>query len=337
MLLNVCIFGVSGYTGSKLLYLLDKHKNIKLNGVFGNTNRGKKLGEIFHNLQKTSKIEISDYNDFNFEKIDLIFCCLPHGMLQKEIIQNIKSNIPIIDLSGDYRLESEIEYENFYKSSHNSYEHKKKFNYGLTEVYREKIKESKFISNPGCYPTSILIPLIPLLREKKLGIEDVVIDSKSGISGAGKQPKVENLFSEISENFFSYGIDMHKHYPEIKQEIEKVNENVKFTFVPHVLPIVSGIQSTIYINKSFDIKDYVKVINDFYQEEPFIKIYSGSRIPSIKDVVNTNNLAMNLFQDYSKNKIVIVSCIDNLIKGASGQALQNMNVMFGFEETEALI
>ena len=337
MSLNVCIFGVSGYTGSKLLYYLDKHKQIKIRGVFGNSTDGKKLGDLFKNLNKSNKIKISNYEDFDFSKTDLIFSCLPNGKLQKEIIKNLDPNISIIDLSGDFRLKSKSEYQKFYNMPHRSYSLKEKFCYGLSEVYRKKINRSKFISNPGCYPTSILIPLIPLIKEKKLRIQDIIIDSKSGISGAGKQPRIENLFSEISGNFFSYGIESHKHYPEIDQEIRLINEKISFTFVPHVLPIISGIQSTIYLEKEFDEKEYYKTIKNFYVDEPFIKIYSGNKIPQVKEVQNTNNLAVNLFSDYSKRKIVIVSCIDNLVKGAAGQAIQNMNIMFDFEETESLI
>ncbi len=337
MSLNVCIFGVSGYTGSKLLYFLDKHKKVFLRGVFGSSTVGKKLGDIFQNLQTTSDVIVTDYNDFDFDRIDLIFSCLPHGKLQKDIINNLDPKIPIIDLSGDFRLESINDYEKFYQTPHNSHGLQEKFFYGLTEVYREQIKAAKFVSNPGCYPTSILLPLIPLLREKVLDIKEVIVDSKSGISGAGKQPKFQNLFSEISGNFFSYGVDGHKHYPEVMQEMNKENKKIKFTFIPHILPIVSGIQSTIYVDGEHDHKDYQKVLNDYYNDEPFIRIYTGSKIPSIKDVCNTNNVAIKIFSDFSKNKIVIVSCIDNLIKGASGQAIQNMNVMFGFDETESLI
>ena len=337
MSLNVCIFGVSGYTGSKLLYYLDKHKHTNLHGVFGDATSGKKLGDLFENLKKSNEIKISNYKDFDFSKTDLIFSCLPNGKLQKEIIKNLDPKISLIDMSGDFRLNSEAKYEKFYNLSHSSYTLKEKFCYGLSEIYRKKIKQSKFISNPGCYPTSILLPLIPLIKEKKLNIQDIIIDSKSGISGAGKQPRVENLFSEISGNFFSYGIEGHKHYPEIEQEIRRINQKVTFTFVPHVLPIISGIQSTIYLEKEFNEKDYYKAIKNYYTDEPFIKIYAGNKIPQVKEVQNTNNVAINLFSDYLKRKIVIVSCIDNLVKGAAGQAVQNMNIMFDFKETESLI
>ncbi len=337
MSINVCIFGVSGYTGSKLLYFLDRHKKVKVHGVFGEASYGKKLGDIHKNLYKNSKLLISDYKEFDFGSTDLIFSCLPHSKFQKEIIKNINPKIPIIDLSADFRLDSLEDYEEFYECKHNSRELQNKFVYGLSEVNRNKIRNSKFISNPGCYPTSILIPIIPLIKEKKFGIKEVLVDSKSGISGAGKKAKIENLFTEISENFFAYGVSKHQHYPEINQEMNKINEGVSLTFIPHVVPIISGIQSTIYLDLNADKKEYEKVLFETYENENFIKIFKDSDNPSIKDVRNTNNLVMKVFSDYSKKKIILVSCIDNLIKGASGQAIQNMNIMFGFDESESLI
>ena len=337
MSLNVCIFGVSGYTGSKLLHFLDRHKNVNINGVFGESTLGQKLGQINKNLTKYSQLKIIDFNDFNFDNTDLIFSCLPHGKFQSEIVKVIDPKIPIIDLSGDFRLESVDEYEKFYECKHKTANLKKNYTYGLSEIYRDKIKKSKFVSNPGCYPTSILIPLIPLLREKKFQINDVIVDSKSGISGAGKKLKIENLFAEISENFFSYGVNKHRHYPEIKQEIDKFNNDISITFIPHVIPIISGMQSTIYFNRNQEKEEYENVLSSFYKDEMFIKIYKDSNMPCIKDVKGTNNVAIKVFNDYSRKKIVIVSCIDNLIKCASGQAVQNMNIMHGFNEIESLV
>ena len=337
MSLNVCIFGVSGYTGAKLLFFLNKHPKVNVHGVFGNLNLGKKIKEINPNLNSISELTITDYQNFNFKETDLIFSCLPHGKFQQDIIRKLDLKIPIIDLSGDFRLESISQYERFYSTKHKSKNLKEKFIYGLSEIYRKEIKKSKFISNPGCYPTSILLPMIPLLKKKELKIENIIIDSKSGVTGAGKNPKTQNLFSELSGNFFSYGIDSHKHYPEIKQELKKLDKKISFTFIPHLLPVKTGIQSTIYINKTCDENHYHQILSNFYQNEPFINIYSGSQVPSLKDVQGTNNIAIKIFTDFSKERIVIISCIDNLIKGASGQAIQNMNIMFDFDETESLI
>ncbi len=337
MTIKVCIFGVSGYTGSKLLFYLDKHPYVKVSGAFGKSSIGNRLGEIVPHLQGCSGIKITDFKKFNFNQIDLIFNCLPHGELQENIIKFLNPNTPIIDLSGDFRLNSKKEYEDFYKCIHKSMNIKKKFIYGLSEINRENIKKSSFIANPGCYPTSILIPIIPLIKEKNLEIDDFIVDSKSGVSGAGKKPITQNLFSELSDNFFAYGIEKHQHYPEIKQEINSINKNVTITFIPHLLPVISGIQSTIYFEKKKKLSEYKKVLTDYYKNDHFIKILKDNDIPTLKNVQNTNYLHMNIFSDQSQKRIIIISCIDNLIKGAAGQAVQNMNLMFDFNEKESLL
>ena len=337
MSINVCIFGVSGYTGSTLLKLLNKHKNVTLVGVFGHTSVGKKIQDLFPNFLNLPDIEIVDYKNFDFKKIDLIFSCLPHGQFQKEVFANLNYENSIIDLSGDFRLDVKSEYEKFYKCKHNNFLQKKKFVYGLTEINRKRISSSKFIANPGCYPTSVLIPLMPLLKEKIKSQAHIVVDSKSGVSGAGKVLNEQNLFSELSNNFFSYGIDNHKHYPEILQEIRKENSNVSLTFIPHLLPIFSGIQSNIYFDSQLiNSEEAFDTLKNFYQNEIFVKIFKN-KIPKLSEVQNTNYVRIGVFADISKRKTIIISTIDNLVKGAAGQAIQNMNLMFGFNESESLV
>jgi len=337
MSLNVCIFGVSGYTGSKLLYYLNKHKRIKIIGVFGSSKVGKKLNQLYPNIKNLPKLKITNYNDFDFSKVDLVFSCLPPGLFQSKIIENLDSNIPIIDLSGDFRLENKRTYENFYETSHKNFHLKDKFVYGLSEINRDLIKKSKFISNPGCYPTSILIPLIPLLERKIINSGHIVIDSKSGFSGAGKKSVESHLFTESNNNFFSYSVTSHKHFPEIDQEIKKVNKQISFTFIPNLLPIFCGLQSNIYIDhKDVKLKEVKDVIDSYYDEEFFIKTKYEKPV-KLSEVQGTNNVLINIFEDYEKKKILIISSIDNLIKGAAGQAIQNMNLMFDFKENESLI
>ena len=337
MSLNVCVFGVSGYTGSKLLYYLNKHTKVKIVGVFGNSKVGENLNEIHPSIKNLPKLKITNYKDFDFSKADLVFSCLPPGLFQSKIIKNLDPNISVIDLSGDFRLENKITYENFYETSHKSFNLKDKFVYGLSEINRDVIKKSKFISNPGCYPTSILIPLIPLLEKKIINSGHIVIDSKSGVSGAGKRRVEENLSTELNNNFYSYSVTSHKHFPEIDQEIKKVSKKVSFTFIPNLLPIFCGLQSNIYIDhKDIDLNQIREVINSYYDGELFIKTKNKKPI-KLSDVQGTNNVLINIFEDYEKKKILIISSIDNLIKGASGQAIQNMNLMFGFKENESLI
>ena len=336
MTINVCIFGVSGYTGSTLLNFLDKHKNVNVVGVFGNKTLGKKLRLLFPNLNNLPNIKIADYEKFDFKNVDLIFSCLPHGKFQKEIFPKLSYNNAIIDLSGDFRIDNQKEYEKYYECKHKSFLHKKKFVYGLTEIYREKIKSAKFVSNPGCYPTSVLIPLIPLLKNNILKKSHFIVDSKSGVSGAGKVLKEQNLFSELNNNFFSYGLNNHKHYPEILQELKKYGSISSFTFVPHLLPIFSGIQTNIYINADkINYHDVFTVLRDFYKYEIFISV-DNKNLSKLSDVQNTNNVKIFVNIDKSSNTIIIISLLDNLVKGAGGQAIQNMNLMFDFKEHESL-
>jgi len=303
MSLNVCIFGVSGYTGSKLLYLLSKHRKVNIKGVFGKKSINYSLPDLFPNIDNLPNIKITNYKDFNFDSIDIVFSCLPHGKFQEEVFLKLDKKLSVIDLSGDFRLQNISEYENWYNLTHKSKKYLKSFIYGLTEIYKKDILKAKYVSNPGCYPTSILIPLIPLLKSKVLGDGHVVIDSKSGVSGAGKKPKVQNLFAEISENFFSYGVSKHRHYPEICQEIKKYNDKVSLTFTPHLLPLISGLQSTIYIDKkNFDKNDLKQILKKFYKGEQFVKLYSDNRIPEIREVKNTNDIAIQILNDYSKKK-----------------------------------
>ncbi len=337
MTLNVCVFGVSGYTGAKLLHFINKHKKVNLVGVFGKASEGKKLSSILPNLKNLKNLEITDYRKFDFKTVDLIFSCLPHGEFQQSIFPQLDPKLSIIDLSGDFRIKDFKKYELFYDIKHNSKEKKNIFTYGLTEIYKNDISNSKYVANPGCYPTSILLPLLPLVKEGILKKSHIIIDSKSGMSGAGKKPKNKKLFAQLENNFFSYNIEKHKHIAEIDQELTKYNSDMTFTFIPHILPVFSGIQSNIYIDKAgINAEETLNFLANFYKNEPFIKFFSKNT-PKLSDVQNTNDTVIKVFSDYSNKKIIIISCLDNLIKGAAGQAIQNMNLMFGFDETESLM
>tara|TARA_B100000989_G_scaffold293262_1_gene270377 strand:+ start:795 stop:1829 length:1035 start_codon:yes stop_codon:yes gene_type:complete len=337
MTINVSVFGASGYTGNQLLKILEKHPNVNLVSVHGNNSSGKKLKEICSGLKKFSTKTIKSFDQFKEQLCDILFLCLPHKKSQDLV--NIYSKVKIIDLSADFRINDVTAYKEWYETDHACPQMLDKFIYGLSEIYRENIKKARLVSNPGCYPTSILIPLIPILKEKFLKINNIIIDSKSGISGAGKSTVEEYLSSEMSENFRPYNIEKHRHLGEISQELNLYDEHLKLTFVPHLLPIARGICSTIYVDvyeKKVDVEDLKNLVKDFFNGEHFVKILSGNEIPSLKNVRYTNNIAFNFFHDYYNQKIIIISCIDNLIKGASGQAIQNMNIMFELEETNGL-
>ena len=243
----------------------------------------------------------------------------------------------VIDLSSDFRIRDEKNYYEWYGAKHPKPDLLNKFIYGLSELNRNKIKNAHFIANPGCYPTSILIPLLPLCKENILSIDQIIIDSKSGLSGAGMSLSTNKLFFEVNENFLAYNIEKHRHLGEIKQEIHYYNCNIDITFVPHLLPISRGILSSIYFNGGDEEFKRVRYFFDnFFKNEKFVNFLNSENTASIKSVRGTNKLNFSVHQDYDKKKIIIISCIDNLIKGAAGQAIQNMNIMYGFNEEESL-
>ena len=335
MKINVSIFGVSGYTGTQLLSILSCHKNVNITGVFGEKSLGKNLNDLFPNIVNLPKIKVTDYKKFDFKKCDLVFLCLPHS--KSQFLIDDLGDCKIIDLSADFRINNPESYTLWYEKEHTRKSKLKNFIYGLSEINRNQIKEAKYIANPGCYPTSILIPLIPLFKEKILSDNiSIIIYSKSGISGAGKNPSEEKLFFEVNENFQAYNIEKHRHLGEIEQEIKLYNKNVDLTFTPHLLPVSRGILSTIYINNNNNYAMISDFYSDYFKEDIFVNFLEYGKYPSLKGVNGTNNIVFSLFQDFYKKNLIIVSCIDNLIKGAAGQAIQNMNIMFGFEENESL-
>ncbi|MBH43727.1 MAG: N-acetyl-gamma-glutamyl-phosphate reductase [Rickettsiales bacterium] len=330
---NVAIFGPSGYTGTQLLSLLINHPYVNISGVFGNRSEGKFLSE-FISIPQENDIKILSPKVFKKKNIDLVFLCLPHKK-SFDLLKHLE-DLKIIDLSSDYRFYSSSAYKKWYDHYHPHPKVLKKFVYGLTELNRHKIKKAKYVANPGCYPTSVLIPILPLFKEKVFFPKNIIIDSKSGVSGAGRGVTIEKLFFEVNENFKSYNVEKHRHLGEIQQEIFLYKKKINISFVPHLLPLSRGILSTIYFDgDSVVFKKLKQFYKKFFKNEKFINFFSKD-IPSLKSVNGTNNLNFSIHQDYDKKKIIIISCIDNLIKGAAGQALQNMNLMFDFKDTEGL-
>lgn len=337
MKINVTIFGVSGYTGSQLLSILSNHKNVKIRSVFGSKSSGKSLKKLFPNFSNIPDLIIGDESEYDQEHSDITFLCLPNTKSQY-LIKKYKFT-KIIDLSADFRIENIESYKNWYDLEHILPEKLTEFTYGLTELNRTNISKTDYVANPGCYPTSVLIPLIPLLKENIIpDIDHIIIDSKSGLSGAGKSLKENNLFSEVNENFSVYNVEKHRHLGEIKQELGKYKKDLKVTFTPHLLPITRGILSTIYVKKNgIELSKINRFFNNYFKDEPFIKFDKNNGYPDTKSVRGTNNLNFKVYEDYDSSQIIIVSCIDNIIKGAAGQAVQNMNVMFGINELESLL
>ncbi len=335
---NIAIFGASGYTGAELIRILLNHPFVNIKSLIAESNAGKNISEIFSHFAPYNLPELIKQEDANFNDIQAVFLCLPHGTTQ-EVALKIPNNIKIIDVSADFRLKNPDDYEKWYHQKHKAINLQEKAVYGLSEIYRDEIKKSNLIACPGCYPTSILLPLIPLLKNNLIEAEDIISDSKSGISGAGRKADVNNLFTEVNENLKPYGIASHRHLSEIEQELSIANKNaVNISFTPQVIPINRGMISNIYIKNKPNItaEKLKESLQEFYKNEVFVKIAEGKNIPTIRNVYNTNLCYINIFADRIKGRSIIISAIDNLTKGASGQAVQNFNIAFGFDEKTAL-
>ena len=333
--MNVLIAGATGYLGNELIKILIKHKKINIKYLCGNSSVGKKIADfdksIKSKLPKITKITKSKIND-----CDIIFTALPNGEAQIISKKLNKDNV-LIDLSGDFRLKSSNDYLKWYKQKHKAKQNIKNSIYNLPELPKLKLNNYQIISCPGCYPTSILLPLVPLIKNKLIKTGNIIIDSKSGYSGAGRGVHKKFKYKNLYESLSAYGISFHRHNSEILQELNLyTNKNIKFTFTPHLTPMFRGILSTIYIELSRNINQnkVLNVLRQFYKGKAFIKIANKDVLLSTNDVIGTNKCIISVCKSKYKDKIILLSAIDNLIKGGSGQAIQNMNLRFGFKEKE---
>ncbi len=337
--LNVLIAGSTGYIGVQLIKLLVKHKYINIKFLCGNSSIGKNISFYDTSLRNFKLPKIVKFRKELLKNIDLVFTALPNGEAQK-ISNNMSYNNVLIDLAADFRLKSALEYSKWYKKKHKSIKNIKNSIYSLPEITGERIQKYKIISCPGCYPTSILLPLIPLIKKKLIKTNNIVMDSKSGYSGAGrgihKKYKKKNLYESLS----AYGINIHRHNPEIKQELMKYSySKINFLFTPHLVPMFRGILTNLYVELKPNItpNKIEKVLINFYKNEEFIKILKTNKLLSTNNVINTNYCHISINKTKYKNRIIILSAIDNLIKGGAGQGIQNMNIRFNFKKNEGLI
>ncbi|XP_050235297.1 probable N-acetyl-gamma-glutamyl-phosphate reductase, chloroplastic isoform X1 [Mercurialis annua] len=336
---NVALLGASGYTGAEIIRLLANHPFFGITVMTADRNAGKAIESVFPHFisQKDLPVMIST-SDANFSDVDAVFCCLPHGTTQ-EIIKSLPERLKVVDLSADFRLSNLSEYEEWYGQPHKAPELQEDAVYGLTEIFREEIKNARLVANPGCYPTSIQLPLVPLIKANLIGYKNIIIDAKSGVSGAGRGAKVANLYTELTEGIMSYGVTRHRHVPEIEQGLsEAANSKVTVSFTPHLMPMSRGMQSTIYIEMAPGVTadDLYQQLKVSYEGEEFVKLLEKGVVPRTHDVRGSNYCYMNVFPDRIPGRAIIVSVIDNLMKGASGQALQNLNIMMGFPENTGL-
>ena len=336
--LNALVAGSTGYIGIQLIKLLVKHKYINIKYLCGNSSVGKKVSNYDKSLSNKKLPKIIKFNKKLLKDVDVIFTALPNGEAQ-DISRYLTKNITLIDLAADFRLEKGLNYFKWYKQKHRATNLIKRSLYALPEINGKDLKKYQIISCPGCYPTSILLPLIPLFKNKLVKVKNIIMDSKSGYSGAGrgvhKKYKDKNLYESLS----AYGVGFHRHNSEIDQMLKKFTQKeISFNFTPHLTPMFRGILSTIYIDLENNVSQskVIKVLKDFYKKEDFVKILKADRLIGTNDVINSNNCFISVCKSRYKNKIIILSAIDNLIKGGAGQAVQNLNIKFNFPIKTAL-
>lgn len=337
---KVAICGGSGYTGIELLRILARHRHTSISAVTSEKSAGKKVSDVFPHLRNSVDLTYEPLNKGKLlRKADIFFLALPHGASQEAVDFFFRNGKKVIDLSADYRLHDAGVYEQWYGTPHDFIRTLRKAVYGLPEIHRKKIKRASLVANPGCYPTSAILGLVPVIRKGLIDVSSIVIDSKSGTSGAGRKANVAVSYCEVNEGFKAYAIGTHRHTPEIEQELSRsAGKPLTVNFTPHLLPVDRGILTTIYAPLADKVSPETigKVFRDAYGKERFVRVMEEGTFPNIKNVRGTNNCDIGFKFVERTNTLIVVSAIDNLVKGASGQAVQNMNLMMGFDEAEAL-
>jgi len=363
--IRVGILGASGYTGADLVRLLVVHPNVEIVLMTAERKAGLTIGEVFPHLVGYDLPDLIKLSDIEWCAVDLdvVFCALPHATSQEvikgllhatdhslldemivqtvgDLVDSVRSEVKIIDLSADFRIRDVEVYSQWYGRTHQAASVQKHAVYGLPEIYREQISAADLVACPGCYPTAALLALVPLLEAGLIKNEDIIIDAKSGASGAGRSLKEANLYTELAEAMHPYGVGHHRHMPEIEQELSvAAKADVRISFTPHLVPMNRGELETIYVKTAGGEKaaDLKKALMDFYADEAFVTVLDDVTPPATRMVRGSNNCVLNVFDDRIEGRVIIVAAIDNLVKGSSGQAVQNMNLMMGLPETIGLL
>jgi N-acetyl-gamma-glutamyl-phosphate reductase len=334
---RIAVLGASGYTGAELLRLLIRHPGVEIVLLTADRRAGQHMGDVFPQFSPYALPQLVSLEglDWTTAGLDLVFCALPHATTQK-VIRELLAKAPktrVVDLSADFRLADPAAYARWYGHEHHAPELQKEAVYGLTEVYRAAIAKARLVANPGCYTTCAQLPLIPLLRAGVIDPDEIVIDAKSGMTGAGRAAKEDMLFSEVSEGFHAYGVGHHRHMAELDQEFSKAaGRDVVASFTPHLVPMNRGILSTIYVRSDKSPEDLHAILSKAYAQEPFVHVLPYGRLPQTRHVRGSNMTFIGLARDRIPGRAIIGAALDNLTKGASGQAVQNMNLMLGLPE-----
>ena len=337
--LNIVIAGATGYIGLELIKILSKHPRVKILYLCANKSAGKAIYTFDKRINKKNLPKITKIKNVNWSKINILFTSLPNGEAQK-IANHVPAHVKLIDLSADFRLDDFKIYKKWYGINHKCKKFINNSIYAITEFSRNYLDKYNIISCPGCYPTSVQIPLIPLIQKKAINTKNIIIDSKSGYSGAGKNIKKKFKFKNLFNSVSAYGVGSHRHMAEIDQELSKVSKNkIKVLFTPHLIPMFRGILSTIYLEtrKKYNAKKIYQLLKKYHKNNFFVKIAKYNTPIGTGEIMNTNFCKISVCDDRKKNRVIIISAIDNLIKGGSGQAVQNMNVAFKIKETMGLV
>lgn len=338
--IKVGIVGGTGYTGVELLRLLSQHPNVELHAITSRKEDGMKVAEMFPNLRGKVDLAFTTPEKAALTQCDVVFFATPHGVAMAQAEELLAAGVKVIDLAADFRLQDTAEFEKWYKMPHTCTDILKNNScYGLVEINRDKIAKSQVIGNPGCYPTTIILGLAPVLEAGLVDTSHIVADCKSGVSGAGRKAEVGTLFSEASDNFKAYGVSGHRHHPEITEQLSKLAKApVGLLFVPHLVPMIRGMLSTLYVKIKPEAlnTDFQKLYEERYANEVFVDVMPAGSLPETRSVRASNQLRIALHRPGNGDTLVVVVVQDNLVKGASGQAIQNMNVLFGLPESTGL-
>ncbi|MGQ3676320.1 N-acetyl-gamma-glutamyl-phosphate reductase [Xanthobacter sp. TB0139] len=337
---KIAVLGASGYTGAELVRLLLRHPRVELVALTADRKAGLSMAEVFPQFAPYDLPRLTTIDEVDYSGIDLVFCALPHGTTQ-QVIQKLLATYPklrIVDLSADFRLKDPGAYEQWYGHPHAALELQKEAAFGLVEIYREDIRKARLVANPGCHTTTSILPVVPLLEAGAIDPETIVVDSKTGMSGAGRAAKEAMLFSEVSEGIHAYSASGHRHMGELDQEYSKAaGRPVTPMFVPHLVPMNRGIYASIYVRTTGGTaEDLHGVLASFYKNEPFVHVLPMGQVPQSRHVRGSNMVFLGVVADRVPGRAIVFSTIDNLVKGASGQAVQNMNLVLGFAETDGL-
>ena len=336
MTTNVAILGASGYTGAELVRLLLNHEGVRIKALSAEQQAGQSMAAVYPQFAPYTLPPLVKLEALDSAQIDFLFCALPHGTTQS-IIAQLPEHVRVVDLSADFRFFDCDTYASVYGLAHKAPDLQKKVVYGLTEHAGEAVAKARLVANPGCYPTAVQLALIPLLQEGLIEAQSLVIDAKSGATGAGRGAKRELLFCEINDGFHAYAPGSHRHAPEIDQGLEIfAGVRTKVSFTPHLLPMNRGILATLYFESRAHLKTLRLCLEKAYSHKPFVHLLPEGILPRTQSVRGTNHCFLNIFPDRVSGRFILVCVIDNLGKGAAGQAVQNMNLMLGFEETKAL-